>query len=190
MIQVGTFGTSDKRRSFIAIDVPAQIKDKLAAACAEIPVANRPVPKGNMHITLFFLGYISDATIGKVESAMEGLDYGSFGISVNGLGTFPKGRPDVVFAKIDSGSEDIARIHGILRDGIGALGIKLDRRRFTPHITIARIYGLKGKDAVKSFIGANSGTEFGSFTCMSIKLKLSELGSGGAAHYDLYAKGL
>ena len=60
-----------KARAFISIELTEEIREKLSRLSAELDqYGAKPVAKENMHITLFFLGDISDITIDKTKKIM------------------------------------------------------------------------------------------------------------------------
>ena len=178
---------------FIAVDIPDRVK---AAILERTRMLARdwakPVTAGQMHITIFFLGYLDDARVGKVEELMSGLSARRFTISLAGLGTFPGREQRVVFAGIREGREALAEIHSRLLGPLSGLGIRMEQREFNPHLTVMRIKGTAAHmgETVEELISGSGGTEFGSFLCGSIRLKESVLGGHGAVHTEMFEKEL
>ena len=111
-----------RHRIFIAINLPEDIKQKLAdyqSKWPELPV--RWTKKDNLHITLEFLGYLSDEEILKVCQDTRGLasKHGSFSITLNKIcyGPPKKIPPRMVWV----------------------VGEKIEELNFSPHITLGRI---------------------------------------------------
>ena len=177
-------------RTFIAINIPDGIKTKLKEIAKDIPVKSRLVSKNNMHITLFFLGNIDDKTLEHKKKLLEELDYNKFELSINGIGAFVTSGHAVVYAKIGKGADELIGIYDALFDGMHNLPLRLDKRKFAPHITVGRIRVLKSKTVLSNFISENSDKEFGSFLCSSIKIKKSILDANVAVHSNIYSKEL
>ncbi len=184
-------GKNRPTRAFIAIDLPESVKEKMEMLLKELPKDSlRSVSKENIHITLFFLGSIDSTKLEKIKRLLDELDCRKFYIAVNGIGTFNKNRPSVLFAEIGEGKDDIININRLLFNGIKEVGIKMDGREYNPHITIARAREIKKTDSMIQLIGRNSKKEFGRFLCESVKLKESVLTDSVPLYKDLFVKHL
>ena len=130
-------------RLFVAVEVPQEVRDALAEAVAPLrerfPKA-RWVPEGNQHLTLKFLGSTYPrlvewvtSTVGEVASAQ-----GAFETRLVGLGAFPNARrARVLWAGLDDAGSSLAAIAGALDEAL-AREFKIEKRAFTPHLTVAR----------------------------------------------------
>jgi 2'-5' RNA ligase len=123
-------------RSFIAIPVPEEIARDLAPVRAAIPFG-RVVPAENLHLTLAFLGDVAEALLEEVHFALQTLRQPDFEISLAGLDTFGADRPATlnIIAEANPGLSELqkrvrSRLHGV--------GLDIERRRFVPHVTLAR----------------------------------------------------
>ena len=177
-------------RSFIAVDVPDNIKSNIVTKHIDIKF----VPKDQMHITLFFLGAISQDKVASVERLLAKFNYKSFKISLRGVSTFNERNPRVLFVKIANGADELNEIYNKLRPEIAEEGIKMESRQFTPHLTIARVKGFDrnsaiGKDLL-DFMAKNKNYEFGSFDANFLVMKASVLKNTGAEHHDIYIRQL
>ncbi len=133
------------KRLFLALPITDEAKAELAAAQAvlasSLPGAKWVSPDG-MHLTLKFLGYVNYELIGEslvkpVQKAARQLKMYTF--SLNGLGAFPsEKRPRVVWAGVSDGGES-EKLAGLLDEAIEPIGFPAEGRKFTPHITLARI---------------------------------------------------
>lgn len=180
-----------KTRAFIAIDLPEDIKSRIMSASKEIESDEiKTVGPEQLHITMFFLGYLDAAQLEAVKAVMSKIQMRSFTVDLRGIGTFDPRSPRVVFVNIMKGSEELKEIYASLFDGISSLHIRMDEREFAPHITIARLKRFSSKEtgAVKALTERYSDHEFGSFVCRSIKLKQSVLSREGASYADLLVK--
>lgn len=182
-------GKGEPARAFIAIDLPDDIKESISLSMGTLQKdAFRPVGKDSMHITLFFLGDMDGKGQEAVTAAMENLSYGKFYVSVKGISTFSIKRPHAIFANIEEGSGDLAKIYKSLFEELKAAGMRTEQRPYTPHITIARVRRPNGKVNVREFLDENANRGFGRFLCESIKLKRSVLTGTGPIHTDMYVK--
>ncbi|MGC8478853.1 MAG: RNA 2',3'-cyclic phosphodiesterase [Candidatus Micrarchaeia archaeon] len=185
-------------RAFIAIDVPNAIKDKAYKVAKEVAEAAkaREVDKEAMHITLHFLGEISESQKGKIESAIDSIEAQRFVIEIKGLGFFGGKVPRVAIAKIFEGRDELKSLYNMLYGPIEKAGVALEKREFSPHLTLARIKTEKlGRreieeiwEALKKLESAYKDFEFGSFLCERIVLKKSEFTGKGVIHTVLHEK--
>jgi 2'-5' RNA ligase len=118
-------------RSFIAITLPTS--DSLRNVLAECKQMGKAVDAKNLHLTLKFLGELSDAE--RIGKELEEIRFSKFSITLRGVGAFPSPqRGRVLFMK--AYPEDVL---GRLADEINrrTKEIPLDHP-FTPHITLVR----------------------------------------------------
>jgi 2'-5' RNA ligase len=182
-----------KTRAFIAIDIPEAIKSKITEISKGLNSGGiRMVGPEQLHITMFFLGYVDAGQLEAVKGALSKVHASSFAVDLNGIGTFDARNPRVVFVNITKGSEELRGVYASLFDDISALRIRMDERGFTPHITIARLKSFTSKETgtVKALAERYSSYDFGSFLCTSIKLKQSVLTREGPVYTDLFVKEL
>ncbi len=177
-------------RTFIAIDANEKVRNSLR------PIQNRLEETGadlklvspeNIHMTLRFLGDVSESRISLIEEAIEeAASFDSFKIDVEGLGVFPE--PSfirVIWAGVSRGSEKLGKIRKKLDSKLDDLGFSSDDKDFTPHFTIARVKSGKAKDKLNSIINEKSEKTWGSVNVNQIELKKSELTSDGPVYTTL-----
>ncbi|MDE1871406.1 MAG: RNA 2',3'-cyclic phosphodiesterase [Candidatus Micrarchaeota archaeon] len=177
----------DAVRAFIAIDLPDHIKDGILELDRELEERARPVSKENMHITLLFLGEISEEKILLVKGAMNAVEAKPFKSSVKGVDTLPGRAPRVLFAKIGIGKKEMIDMYGSLANAVRDSGIVIESREYIPHLTIARIKGFD-RQAIGEFVERNSSVEFGEFVCDRITLRKSVLTGKGPVYTDLHTR--
>jgi len=135
-----------RHRIFIAINLPEDIKKKLTdyqAKWLELPC--RWTKKENLHITLMFLGYLSDEELLEVlrltrEAAQR---HESFSINLKKIiyGPPKKLPPRMVWAEGEK-SEELGKLQNDLENSLLASPIKSlesESRPYAPHITLGRI---------------------------------------------------
>jgi RNA 2',3'-cyclic 3'-phosphodiesterase len=139
-------------RTFIAIELPQEIKDSLSKLQDELKAHGADVkwvePK-NIHLTLKFLGEIDNKQSEKISEIISRVarDNNSFQAAISSLGAFPKiDHPRVIWAGIDAGDKELKIIAERLEDEISLLGIPKEERAFSSHITIARVRSPSNRD--------------------------------------------
>jgi 2'-5' RNA ligase len=101
----------------------------------------RWVPPENMHLTVWFLGELSDARAAAVLDAMRPpLVTPAFELHVSGFGAFPpSGPPRVLWMGVTRGIEELARAHDEVGERLRPWGFLPEGRAFSAHLTIGRV---------------------------------------------------
>lgn len=133
-------------RTFIAIDFSPEIIRKIDEIInyfkSQTPEkALKWVAPQNLHLTIKFLGEVPENKIEQIKTLINQalVDVQTFEIGVDGLGMYPKPQtPRVVWLGI-KGSEPLKEIHKKLNSQLQIADVRPDNRRFSPHLTIARV---------------------------------------------------
>lgn len=147
-------------RLFISINfsrgLAERIKETVRRLREELPGVRWVRPE-NFHITLKFLGDVSEEQVPRIQKAIAEVarERSPLKIRLKDTGVFPSGRrPRVVWLGIDEGSEDITALARALEKTLAPLGFRPEKRNFTPHLTLGRIKdGKSGRKAAKLFRG-------------------------------------
>jgi len=133
-------------RSFIAVELPEELKRDLTAIKLQLQSVSRAPVKWvdlqGIHLTLKFLGNIDASITGKVtetiEEAVQGVH--PFHLGAGGLGVFPSmKRVQVVWVGLSGEVDRLSQLQQRIESGLAPLGFARERRPFTPHLTLARI---------------------------------------------------
>ncbi|HVP11553.1 MAG TPA: RNA 2',3'-cyclic phosphodiesterase [Phycisphaerae bacterium] len=131
-------------RTFIAVEFDEPIRRQLATLQSRLK-AKLPklkwVEVHQIHLTLKFLGEISDQQITPIAQALTELAAKCWPleIRVEDLGCFPPSGPvSVVWVGIKDPSGELAKCQALCEDLIEPFGFPRERRRFSPHLTLAR----------------------------------------------------
>jgi 2'-5' RNA ligase len=129
--------SADVRRA--AAGLAAQVRGALAARRLERGI--RWVPEENLHLTLWFLGDVSDERAGTVlETLRASVPVPPFTLHLSGLGAFPpSGPPRVFWLGVARGGDDLVRIHDEIGCRLAPLGFEGDGRAYSAHLTLARV---------------------------------------------------
>src|SRR5882672_2884931 len=148
-------------RTFIAIEIPSEIKSALAALQAELWRAGADVSwtkPENMHLTLNFLGEIAETRIVEVKKACIDLaaEFQPFTLSINDTGVFPNARqPRVLWAGLSGEVENVVEMHRRLDERLALIGFKREEKMFNPHLTIGRLKSNKKTRELLALAGAH-----------------------------------
>lgn len=125
-------------RLFVALDLPWEIKEQLRDLSFNLNGA-RWVPTDNFHLTLRFIGEATRLQAEEIDLALATLRGRSFIFSLCGLGWFEKaGRVSALWAGVER-NEQLAKLQSKVETALHRIGLPPDRRRFTPHVTLARM---------------------------------------------------
>ena len=132
-------------RAFIGIGLPDEVQASLAALQRELAQSRADVKwvePSNLHLTLKFLGEISEAQRQVVELLVKRLAAQTppFLLRLEGAGAFPSIRaPRVVWVGMGQGNDVVARLaESIEREG-AVIPLRREERPFTPHLTLGRV---------------------------------------------------
>jgi len=141
-------------RLFVALDLPQQVRARLARLAAGLPGARWPPPE-NYHLTLRFLGEMPAHRAEELDGALAALRGRGFVLQISGVGVFEKaGRPQTLWAGVERNA-DLARLQSKVETALHRVGLAPDRRRFTPHVTLARM-DQPVSPGLASFVVANN----------------------------------
>ncbi len=124
-------------RLFTGLQIPQSHADRLMLLRGDIAKARWIAPE-NYHITLRFLGDISDNTADMFIEKIAGLSFEPFTLSIKGVGHFGHRRSHALWAAVER-NEQLDRLHKIHERAAIEAGLAAETRRFTPHITLARL---------------------------------------------------
>lgn len=125
-------------RYFIAIDLPAPLREELLGITVGLP-GTRWVDEDSLHLTLRFLGDVSGATIRDTVTALARIRMEPFEVQLGGIGFFPpRGEAEVLWLGVDR-SAPLEHLRKLVDTCSTRLGIEPDRRRWVPHVTLARL---------------------------------------------------
>ena len=126
-------------RLFVALDLPWTLRDRLSAlAAAGLPGA-RWIPPENYHMTLRFIGETPGHRAEDIDIALMGLRAKKFSMTLAGVGTFAKGgRSTAVWLGVESNPQ-LDHLQNKIETALQRCGVPPERRRFQPHVTLARL---------------------------------------------------
>ncbi|HEY2380606.1 MAG TPA: RNA 2',3'-cyclic phosphodiesterase [Terriglobia bacterium] len=174
-------------RLFIAIDLPAEVRSNVA----DVQRALRPLAESakwvapeSIHITLKFLGEVPEKQLDDINTAMNGLSWKPFTISVRGVGFFPGNRsPRVFWAGMEAPT--MQGLAEELDSRMERLGFEREKRAFRPHITLARARDTRIDSSLVTGAAQYEEHDFGSFTADRLFVIKSTLKSTGSVYEKL-----
>ena len=134
-------------RLFVALTLPPELRSDLAGLAGGIPGA-KWVPPENYHLTLRFIGEIENWRAQEVDDALAAIRGNAFELSLRGLGTFEKaGRIHALWVGAER-NDALSHLQGKVETALQRVGLAPERKRFSPHVTIARTDRAPGEKVV------------------------------------------
>ncbi len=184
-------------RLFVAVAIPEGVKVKMEAAQADLRhvLPERSVRwarREQFHLTLRFLGDVEPARVEALGEAIRAAcrGFGPLYLRAERVGFFPDLRyPRVAWVGVQDQAEQLPRLQQAVEAATEGFTTQEKEERFTGHVTLARIKGIKRLEA-EALANAAAGLAdrlFGEWTAYQIELMRSELLPQGARHSTLTA---
>ena len=156
-------------RAFVAVVPPRGVLAPLVRAVEPLRGAYAAswVPEERLHVTLAFLGEITDAKAARVEDRLRKAAAARepFALRLRGGGAFPRAaRARVLWAGL---AGDVAALASLAR------AVRAEEKPYVPHVTVAR---LRAPSDASGAVAALSGVESDAWTVGEVVLMRSHLG--------------
>src|SRR2546423_991483 len=179
-------------RIFIALDIPKEIRDRLSEYAERMrplaPEARWARIEG-LHVTLKFIGEVSDARVQEVKAALAQVKAKPFEVEFKDVGFFPSHASGRVFWAGVHASEALPQLASNIEDALEKLGIPKEKRPYQPHLTLAKAGegpGAKYRfNVLRQKLDPKAPPQFGTMTAKEFYLYRSEIMRGGARYTKL-----
>jgi RNA 2',3'-cyclic 3'-phosphodiesterase len=125
-------------RLFVGLDLPWEIRESLADLATGIAGA-RWVPPENYHMTLRFIGEVPSHRAEEIDAALAALRGRRFSLSLAGVGTFDRGGRAVSLWVGVERCPALDHLQAKIETALQRAGLEPERRRFLPHVSLARL---------------------------------------------------
>jgi 2'-5' RNA ligase len=176
-------------RSFLAFEIPNTVVSGVVEAREiirrELPPARWTRPEG-WHLTLRFLGEVENPVLDGLTSALAPrlFGLGTVTVRLGESGFYPSpNRPRVAWLGGDA--EGAGEVVEAIEAMAGTLGFERERRRWSAHLTLARLKSPWPTTAVNRFLEWGRGLDLGGFSCREVVLFSSRLQPGGPVYTAL-----
>ena len=164
-------------RLFTALSIPEDLRLRLAALGSGIDGA-RWVDAGNLHITLCFIGDVSEPVADEVCHALEAVRGTPVPVRLGAAGQFAsRGRARAVWVGVEK-TPELSLLHDKIARALIRAGLPPEGRRYAPHVTIGRLRGAR-PNHVLNWLEANGAFFAPAFEAPSFVLYESRLGRSG-----------
>jgi 2'-5' RNA ligase len=125
-------------RLFISINIEGELAEMFRKKVEELKrhsIQGRFPEPGNMHLTVVFLGETEN--IEAVKQAMDNMKARPFELKFRRIGKFTRQGRETYFVSLRSNSM-LKSINWQLSESLRSVGFELDKREYTPHLTLGR----------------------------------------------------
>ncbi|MBV9654935.1 MAG: RNA 2',3'-cyclic phosphodiesterase [Acetobacteraceae bacterium] len=175
-------------RLFVALDLPWEVRERLSMLAGGIAGA-RWVDPDNYHLTLRFIGETPPHGAEEIDHALANLRARAFELTLSGIGTFHKGgRTTALWAGVEK-NEPLEFLQSKVETALQRAGFERERKRFSPHVTLARTDGAP-EAKLAAFVQAHNlfragPIPVGHFTLFSSRLGKEQAVYTAEAEYEL-----
>ena len=124
-------------RLFVGIEFSPELKLRLSLLETALTGA-RWIDPGNLHLTLRFIGEVTEDRAADVDEAMAELTARRFPLQLAGTGVFGGNKPHTLWVGAERGP-DLVALHDKIERALIRIGLAPEPRRFAPHVTLARL---------------------------------------------------
>ena len=174
-------------RLFTALDLPSDVVGNLEGFLAQIRPTARInwSPPGNLHVTTKFIGEWKEEKLAALTDALRSVPARpSIAVHIRKVGFFPNPHsPRSFWCGIEA--PGLAELASDTDRATAALGIRSEKRDYTPHLTLARIKDRVNMQPLREAIAVAPSLDFGSFRVESFFLYRSQLRPTGSVYTKL-----
>jgi 2'-5' RNA ligase len=131
-------------RLFTGIEIPAATAEQLSYLRGGLPGA-RWIDRENYHLTLRFVGDVDMNVAEEIAAGLARVRRPAFALTLSQVATLGTRKPHAIVAKTGACPElfDLQAEHERVMQRIG---LPPETRKFTPHVTLARLRGAASRD--------------------------------------------
>lgn len=186
----------EQPRLFVAVELDGQVQQALSRLQHELQRHGlqglRWVRPEGIHLTLKFLGETPRERLGAITEALSTSTSGvpPHRLSLGRLGTFgSRNAPRVLWVDLEGDIEPLLTLQEQVERALVPLGFPRENRRFSAHLTLARIRPESARAVASPLAAAVEAvkTPKAEIDVSELSLMLSKLGPGGAVYTRLEA---
>ncbi|APH53605.1 2'-5' RNA ligase [Granulibacter bethesdensis] len=126
-------------RLFVGLDLPWILKDELYGIAYGLPGARWISPE-NYHLTLRFIGDVPGHRADELDLALSSLRARGFSLVLTGIGIFERAGRSTLYVGVEKNPQ-LDHLQNKIETALQRVGLPAERRRFMPHVTLARLDG-------------------------------------------------
>jgi RNA 2',3'-cyclic 3'-phosphodiesterase len=167
-------------RLFVAIEIPETVRQGLALLGGGVPGA-RWMDDEHLHLTLRFIGEVDENVANDIDDTLIGIRAPSFTLELAGVGEFGGKNPRALWARVRP-NEALMHVQKKIETALQRIGLPAEERRFTPHVTLARLKASPHEKIVQ-FLSHHALYASGPFMVNRFVLFSSHMGQGGSVYH-------
>lgn len=168
-------------RLFVALGLPHATSMDLATLTGGGVPGARWVPPENYHVTLRFIGEVTEPQAEDVASALAAISARPFDLQIKGCGVFGHDQPRAIWAGVEP-SEALTNLQKKIEHAFQRMRLAADKRKFVPHVTLARLRNAEPLK-VQQFIQDHSLYKAAPIAIDSFGLYSSDLSHSGSIYH-------
>jgi 2'-5' RNA ligase len=126
-------------RLFVALALPDAVLDSLFALEYGVPGA-RWATREQLHLTLRFIGEVDGRDAAAIDDALAAITAPRFTMTLKGVDEFGGKNPRALWAGVEP-NEALIHLQRKIETALQRIGLEVETRKFTPHVTLARLRG-------------------------------------------------
>jgi len=166
-------------RLFTGLELPAPVAGEIALARGGIP-GGRWMEPDDYHITLRFVGDVDLGVAHAVAETLDGIRRRPIDVRFDGLSWFGGDKPRAIVARIRP-EPALVELQAEQERRMRRLGLPPETRKFTPHVTLARLRGVR-THAVADYLASRGALAVEGFTAQRFVLFSSRDSVGGGPY--------
>lgn len=167
-------------RLFAGLELPPDVVEQMSLLRGGLPGA-RFVDPSNYHLTLRFVGDVDRATAEDVDAALSEIRARpAVPVTFDALDTFGGDRPHALIVRARP-DRALLELQAEIERALRRAGLEPERRKFVPHVTLARLRQVGPRDVAALIAGRGRFISFG-FEAEQVALFSARDGVGGGPY--------
>jgi 2'-5' RNA ligase len=166
-------------RLFVALSIPDNVASTMFLIQSGVPGAKWQT-REQLHLTLRFIGEVDGRDANAIDDALSAIASAPFSLSLKGVGEFGAKNPRALW----TGVSDPAAVTHLARKvetAMQRIGFPAEERKFTPHVTLARLRGAPAGKVV-DWLADHALYASAPFEVTDFTLYSSQLSHGGSIY--------
>lgn len=126
-------------RLFVGLSIPRVVADGIFLIQAGVPGAHWQT-REQLHLTLRFIGEVDGRDASAIDDTLSLISAPSLSLTLHGIGEFGGKNPHALWAGVRD-AQALNHLHRKIENAFQRIGLPADERKFTPHVTLARLRG-------------------------------------------------
>jgi RNA 2',3'-cyclic 3'-phosphodiesterase len=166
-------------RLFTALELPETVVSQMAMARGGV-IGARWLEPEDYHITLRFVGDIDGRTARDVAETLGDIRRPKAHVRFEGLSWFGGDKPRAIVARVKA-DPALMDLQAEQERRLRRIGVEPETRKFTPHVTLARLRGVAEK-AIADYLASRGAFQAEAFWAQRFVLYSAREGSGGGPY--------